>query len=74
MKERYIRDNMLVTAGVRAGYMDISEEINLPSGVSGENRVATYIASIVDNYIKSKNDMPFDDYIETLLTCTFGGK
>lgn len=71
-KQITIRDNMLVTAGVRAGYMDNSSEINLPSGVEGEDRVAGYITTIVDNYIKCDNDMPFDEYIEYLLKSTFG--
>ena len=53
--------------------MDINEEIDLPSGVEGEDRAAEYITTIVDNYIKSGNNMPFDEYIEYLLTHTFGG-
>ena len=72
IKEQELRDNLLVTAGVRAGYMDINEEIDLPSGVEGETRTTSYIVAIVDNYVKAKYDIPFDGYVEVLLTKTFG--
>lgn len=72
MKEQELRDSLLVTAGIRAGYMDINEEIDLPSGEDGETRTSSYIVTIVNNYVKAKYDIPFDEYVEVLLTKTFG--
>lgn len=66
------RDNMLVTAGSITGRMDNDGVINAPIGGEGDDRVTVYITNVVNNYIKTKNNMPFDEYIETLLTCMFG--
>lgn len=73
-KQNAARDNMLVTAGIQASHMESIGTIDVPCGTGGDYRVAGYIANIVDNYIISNNDMQFDEYIETLLKDTFGGK
>ena len=67
-----IRDNLLVTAGVRAGYMHMMEEIDIPSGVKGEDRLASFIVDAVRTYLKLADDIPFDLFIENTLINEFG--
>ena len=68
-----LRDNLLVTAGARAAYMDSEGCIDLPGGVEGEDILAGFIADMVDCYIDGGFDEPFDTYIEESLIIKFGG-
>lgn len=67
-----VRDNMLVTAGARAAYMDMNDDICLPSGVEGEHELTKFITKAVRTYIKLPEDIPFDEFIETELVNEFG--
>lgn len=68
----YIRDNLLVTAGARAAYMDVEDIIELPTGLKGENILSGFIARMVDQYLREGSDVIFDDYIETELLSEYG--
>lgn len=61
------RDNLLVTAGARAAYMECSRVITLPSGPAGEDILSVFITKEVDRYIEEQIDIPFDYYIESKL-------
>ena len=71
-KNRDIRDDLLVTAGVRAGYMSYTEDIKLPSGLEGEAEVANYISREVDDYLAWDDREPFDLFIEESLLARYG--
>ena len=75
-KEVSIRDNLLVTMGTRAAYMDCLGTITLPSGVGGETQLAEFVSETVDQYIdESLNvEWSFDEYIETALEKKYGVK
>lgn len=66
------RDNLLVTIGSRAAYMDIQGcidlPIELPSGVDGEEEIAKACVEIVDKWDHEEN---FDLYIEEELIKRF---
>lgn len=66
-----IRDNLLVTAGTRAAYMDAFNVIDLPSGVDGEDEIASEITNAVDKYLEQDVDESFDIYIEEFLIGRF---
>lgn len=72
-----LRDNLLVTAGARAAYMDSEGCIDLPGGVEGEDILAGFIADMVDQYLYANaiaiDVEPFDLYIEKALLAKFGG-
>ena len=61
------RDNLLVTAGVRAAYMECSRLIDLPAGSVGEDALAGFVTEAVDKCIEEPIDIPFDEYIESAL-------
>lgn len=67
-----IRDNMLVTAGTRAAYMDYRGDIEIPCSLDGEDELADFITKMVDAYIKDNDDTPFDWYIENRLMDKYG--
>lgn len=67
-----IRDNLLITAGARAAYMECSRVIDLPSGVDGEEILAEFVTGVVDKYIDERINNPFDEYIENALKERFG--
>ena len=67
-----IRENLLVTAGTRAAYMDASGIIVLPTGAEGEDRLAEFTIKTVDRYINEQIDEPFDLYIESALRDEYG--
>lgn len=67
----FIRDNLLVTVGARAAYMD-GVRINLPSGVEGEAILAEFAVRIVDHYLNCNRENNFDEYIETWLEKEYG--
>lgn len=75
-KEVSIRDNLLVTMGTRAAYMDCLGTITLPSGVGGETQLAEFVSKTVDQYIEESLDVEwsFDEYIETALEKKYGVK
>ena len=66
-----LRDNLLITAGSRAAYMDAFHVINLPYGVDGEDEVTNFIAKVVDEYIEKDIDESFDIFIEERLIARF---
>ena len=66
------RDNMLVTMGSRAAYMNSLGTINLPTDSSGEDELAEFVTKAVDQYIDEDLDEPFDLYIEEALKYRFG--
>ena len=67
-----LRENLLVTFGSRAGYMDSSGIINLPEGSHGEDILADYAVGVVERYMTKCDDISFDEYIETALMEKFG--
>jgi len=67
-----VRTNMLVTMGVRAGCMEAAGCIELPAGSAGEDAVAVFVASKVDTYRSTVDDMGFDEYIERELMKKYG--
>lgn len=60
------RDNLLITAGKAAAYMECSRVINLPHGTE-EDELIGFITGAVDKYINEEIDIPFDYYIESKL-------
>lgn len=62
-----LRDNLFITASARAVIMDYTGAISLPTGVAGEDDLATFICNNVDTYINEHIDIPFDEYIEEAL-------
>ena len=69
-----LRDNLLITAGMRAAYLDSFLAIELPFGVEGEDDVALFISHAVDDYLDPTNETEecFDIYIEERLLNVFG--
>lgn len=67
MRSVNIRDNLLVTAGSRAAYMDVFHVITLPYGVKGEDELAEFVAKTVDEYLECNIDEEFDVFIEKAL-------
>lgn len=70
--KKELRDNLLVTMGMRAAYMHDRGDIKLPSGLYGEKTVADFISKAVDDYIETDIEDPFDLYIEGALQDEFG--
>ena len=66
-----IRDNLLVTVGSRAAYMDYAGYIQLPAGSVGEDVLANFASEIVDVWLRTECDTSFDEYIETALENRF---
>lgn len=66
-----IRDNLLVTAGCRAGLMSELQHIVLPDGLSGEDELAAILTKAVDFYMSIRVDQPFDLYIEDVIIKEF---
>lgn len=69
-----IRDNLLVTAGARAGYMDSMGVINIPEGLDAEDDLAYYLIDSVDYYYNELIDVNFDEYIEDELNKKYGSQ
>lgn len=61
------RDNLLVTMGTRAAYMNAMNAIDLPYGNECEEILAEFVADTVDKYIEEAMDESFDIYIESAL-------
>lgn len=66
------RDDLMVTMGTRAGYMECAGEILLPEGVNGEFAFSKFVAEKVDYYIDEEIDESFDLYIEEELIRKYG--
>lgn len=66
-----IRDNLLVTIGSRAAYMDAGGDIDLPGGSIGEDVLAKFASKLADQWIEEELDMSFDEFIETALEKRF---
>ena len=60
------RDDLLITAGKAAAYMECSRVINLPHETE-EDELVEFITGAVDKYIDEEIDIPFDYYIESKL-------
>ena len=60
------RDDLFITAGKAAAYMECSRVINLPHGTE-EDELVEFITGAVDKYIDEEIDIPFDYYIESKL-------
>lgn len=71
-KRKEIRDNMLVTIGVRAGHMDSAGHLAIGGSVYDEESFAKFATSVVDEYLATDSDTPFDEHIETALTEKYG--
>ena len=75
-RERPLRDDLLVTAGARAAYMEDANHINLPHGIEGEAKLAQFVSRMVDRYLNEPccRDIPCDEYIELALKAAYGVK
>ena len=67
-----IRDNLLITAGTRAAYMNCSDKIDIPEGIEEEFKLAEFLTKVVDEYIRLDGGN-FDLYLETKLIEKYGG-
>ena len=67
-----IRDNLLVTAGARAAYMNCSDKIDIPEGIEEEFKLAEFLTKVVDDYLR-RDCGNFDLYLETKLIEKYGG-
>ena len=67
-----IRDNLLVTAGARAAYMNYSDKIDIPEGIEEEFKLSEFLTKVVDDYLRFDWEN-FDLYLETKLTEKYGG-
>lgn len=67
-----IRDNLLVTAGARAVHMDYRGEIVIREGLEEENKLAEFLAKVIDYYLRVDCGN-FDLYLETKLIEKYGG-
>ena len=66
-----IRNNLLVTIGSRAAYMDVRGDIELPTGATGEDILAEFASELVEAWIKLEPNIGFDEYIESALQNRF---
>jgi len=67
-----IRDNLLVTIGSRAAYMDVRGDIELPAGSIGEDILAKFAVELAKRWMDEAPDlMSFDEFIETELEKKF---
>ena len=67
-----IRDNLLITAGTRAAYMNCSDKIDIPEGIEEEFKLAEFLTEVIDDYLRFDRGN-FDLYLETKLTEKYGG-
>ena len=66
-----IRDNLLVTAGARAAYMNWSDKIDIPEGIEEEFKLSEFLTKVVDDYLRFDWEN-FDLYLETKLIEKYG--
>ena len=67
-----IRNNLLVTAGARAAYMNCSDKIHIPEGIEEEFKLSEFLTKVVDDYLRLDCGN-FDLYLETKLIEKYGG-
>ena len=67
-----IRDNLLVTAGARAAYMNYNDKIDIPEGIEEEFKLSEFLTKVVDDYLRFEREN-FDLYLETKLIEKYGG-
>ena len=65
------RDNLLVTIGSRAAYMDCAGMIDLPDGSDGEDVLAEFAANLARQFQAADPETNFDEFIETALLQRF---
>lgn len=66
-------DDLLITAGKTAAYMECSRVINLPYRTE-EDELIGFITGAVSEYIREEIDIPFNYYIESKLLKEYGIK
>ena len=66
------RDNLLITAGTRAAYMNYSGKIDIPDGIEEEFKLAEFLTKVIDYYL-SLDCGNFDLYLESKLIEKYGG-
>ena len=67
-----IRDNLLVTIGSRAAYMDVRGDIKLPEGSEGEDILSAFAVELAERWMKEEPDyFNFDEFIEAELEKRF---
>ena len=72
-----LRNNLLVTMGARAAYMECLGLIELPSGEKGEKELTDFVVETVDIFIAQSfftYDLNFDSFIEERLLNKYGPK
>ena len=65
-----LRDNLLVTTGMRVAYMDHLGLINIPRGVVGEDDIARFAVDVISKY--PVLEVNFDEYIEEAILNKYG--
>lgn len=70
--DTFLRDNLLVTTGARAAYMDDANVITLPRGLEGEQELTEFVAKSVDYYLNCEDEYNFDEFIEIRLEKQYG--
>lgn len=74
-KNGLLRDNLLVTTGVRAAFMEHMGDITLPYGIDGEDKFVSFVSRTVGHYLcMPDRDVNYDEYIETALMNEYGSK
>lgn len=68
-----LRDNLLVTMGARAAYMECEGLIKLPSGVEGEEQLSNFVRRKVQEY-QDLDILNFDFFIEMELMKEYGAE
>ena len=66
-----IRDNLLVTAGAKAAYMNYNDKIDIPEGIEEEFKLSEFLTKVVDDYLRFDWEN-FDLYLETKLIEKYG--
>jgi len=74
LNKKTLRDNLLVTIGSRAAYMDAAGCIALAGNSAGEDELARFASALADQYLESDFDVCFDELIETALMERFAVK
>ena len=66
-----IRDNLLVTAGAKAAYMNYNDKIDIPEGIEEEFKLSEFLTKVVDDYLRFDWEN-FDLYLESKLIEKYG--
>ena len=65
-------NNLYVTFGCRAGEMNQLNEIDLPTGLGGEEELTILAEDVIGEWMRDQPDISFDEFIETRLIERFG--